>query len=143
MSMSEQNGGTNQSTGKRASAAKARRTADKATAPAAQAAKRTTAMTDEAASAVKAGAERSAEATTRAAQTAAAGVEAGRQAVIATAGHVAATAKTAWTVIAHRKLVVAGVGAGLAAVSTASYTVGRRAARHTHGPLTRLTGGRI
>ncbi|EHN74659.1 hypothetical protein SMCF_5894, partial [Streptomyces coelicoflavus ZG0656] len=49
----------------------------------------------------------------------------------------------AWTVVTHRKLVAAGVGAGLTAVSAASYAVGRRAGRHTHGPLTRLTGGRI
>ncbi|CAM5226835.1 Cystathionine beta-lyase/cystathionine gamma-synthase OS=Streptomyces violarus OX=67380 GN=FHS41_007339 PE=4 SV=1 [Streptomyces violarus] len=76
-------------------------------------------------------------------QTAARSVEAGRQAVVAASGQVAATAKTAWTVIAHRKAVAAGVGAGLTALSAASYAVGRRAGRQTHGPLTRLTGGRI
>lgn len=77
------------------------------------------------------------------AQTAVKGVEAGRQAVVATTGQVAATARTAWTVLAQRKAVAAGVGAGLTALSAASYAVGRRAARHSHGPLTRLTGGRF
>ncbi|WP_051777505.1 hypothetical protein [Streptomyces violaceorubidus] len=97
----------------------------------------------DAASAAKAGAQRSADAANGAVQTAAKGVAAGRQAVVTTSGQVAATAKTAWTVIAHRKLVAAGVGAGLTAVTAASYAMGRRAGRHTHGPLTRLTGGRI
>ena len=78
-----------------------------------------------------------------AAHGAARGVEAGRQAIVATSGQVAATARTAWTVIAHRKLVAAGVGAGLSALTAASYVAGRRAASHPHGPLTRLTGGRI
>lgn len=76
-------------------------------------------------------------------QTAAKSVAAGRQAVVTTSEQVAATAKTAWTVVAQRKLVAAGVGAGLTALSAASYAVGRRAGRHAHGPLTRLTGGRI
>ncbi|PPS86943.1 hypothetical protein BZZ08_03017 [Streptomyces sp. MH60] len=76
-------------------------------------------------------------------QTAAKTVAAGRQAVVTTSEQVAATAKTAWTVVAQRKLVAAGVCAGLTAVTAASYAMGRRAGRHTHGPLTRLTGGRI
>lgn len=97
----------------------------------------------DAASAAESGARRSAQAANGAVQTAAKGVEAGRQAVVTTSEQVAATAKTAWTVIAHRKLVAAGVGAGITALSAASYAVGRRAGRHTHGPLTRLTGGRI
>ncbi|MFE0788035.1 hypothetical protein ACFW4T_28495 [Streptomyces mutabilis] len=97
----------------------------------------------DAASAAKAGAQRSARAANGAVESAAKGVEAGRQAVITTSGQVAAGAKTAWTVIANRKLVAAGVGAGITALSAASYAVGRRAGRHTHGPLTRLTGGRI
>ncbi|MZG16511.1 hypothetical protein GTY44_24005 [Streptomyces sp. SID5914] len=97
----------------------------------------------DAASAAKAGAQRSADAANGAAHTAAKGVAAGRQAVVTTSGQVAATAKTAWTAVAHRKLVAAGVGAGLTAVTAASYAMGRRAGRHTHGPLTRLTGGRI
>ncbi|MER7490796.1 hypothetical protein ABTY20_33940, partial [Streptomyces sp. NPDC126497] len=76
-------------------------------------------------------------------RTAAKGVEAGRRAVVATTGQVAAGAKTAWTVIANRRLVAAGAAAGLTALTAASYAVGRRAERHTHGPLTRMTGGRI
>ncbi len=144
MSMTEQNKRTNQKpTTIRATESKARNATDKATAPASQAAKRTAAKADEAGSALKAGAERSAEATTAAMQTAAKGVEVGRQAVVTASGHVAATAKTAWTVIAHRKLVAAGVGAGLTALSAASYAVGRRAERGGHGPVTRFTGGRI
>ncbi|MFH9008507.1 hypothetical protein ACH4E5_35370 [Streptomyces afghaniensis] len=142
--MTEENKRTNQKpTTIRATESKARRTADKATAPTTRTAKRAAAKADDAASAVKAGAERSAETTTAAVQTAARSVEVGRQAVVAASGHVAASAKTAWTVIAHRKAVAAGVGAGLTVLSAASYAVGRRSERHTHGPLTRLTGGRI
>ncbi|MFI6376018.1 hypothetical protein [Streptomyces sp. NPDC050546] len=142
--MTEQNKRTNHKpTTIQATESKARNATDKATAPTTQAAKRAAAKADDAGSAVKAGAERSAEATTAAMQTAAKGVEAGRQAVVTASGHVAATAKTAWTVIAHRKLVAAGVGAGLTALSAASYAVGRRSERGTHGPVTRFTGGRI
>ncbi|MFC7815410.1 MULTISPECIES: hypothetical protein [unclassified Streptomyces] len=97
----------------------------------------------DAASAARAGTRRSAEAANGAVQTAAKGVAAGRQAVVTTSGRMATGARTAWTVIAHRKLVAAGVGAGVTALSAASYAVGRRAGRHSHGPLTRLTGGRI
>ncbi|MEW2049799.1 hypothetical protein [Streptomyces sp. NPDC005476] len=148
MSMSEPNRKTNEeSAAERVTASKARRTASKATAPAARAAKGAATRTDDAASAAKAGVQRSAEVTTgavqSAAQSASRGVEAGRQAIVATSGQVAATARTAWTVIAHRKLIAAGVGAGLSALTAASYAVGRRSARHAHGPLTRLTGGRI
>ncbi|MEU3828992.1 hypothetical protein GT045_12280 [Streptomyces sp. SID486] len=139
---------SNSETGKRSApeqetAAKARRTADKATAPAGRAAKKAVATTDDAVSAAKSGTARAAEATGAAARTAARGVESGRQAIVTASGQVAATAKTAWTVIAHRKLIAAGVGAGLTALSAASYTWGRRAERQTHGPLTRLTQGRI
>ncbi|WP_310431352.1 hypothetical protein [Streptomyces sp. 3330] len=148
MSMSEPNRKTSeQSAAERVTASKARRTADKATAPAARAAKSAATKTDGAASATKNGVQRSAEATTgavqSAAQSASRGVEASRQAIVATSGHVAATAKTAWTVIAHRKLIAAGVGAGISALTAASYAVGRRSARPQQGPLTRLTGGRI
>ncbi|MFG2577092.1 hypothetical protein [Streptomyces sp. NPDC048481] len=148
MSMTEPNRKTNQeSDTKRATAAKARSSAAKATAPASQAAKSAASKTSGAASAAKNGVERSAEATAgavqSAAQGAARGVEASRQAIVTTTGHVAATAKTAWTVIAHRKLVAAGAAAGLSALTAASYAVGRRSGRHTHGPITRLTGGRI
>ncbi|MFD9323614.1 hypothetical protein ACFWDQ_39275 [Streptomyces sp. NPDC060053] len=148
MSMSEPNGKTNeQSAAEWVTASEARRTTDKATAPAARAAESAATKTDDAASAIRTGVQRSAEATTGAVQSAthsaSRGVEAGRQAIVATSGQVAATAKTAWTVIAHRKLVAAGVGAGLSALTAASYAVGRRSGRHPQGPLTRLTGGRI
>jgi hypothetical protein len=142
--MTEENKRANQkATTVRTAESKARGTADKATASASQAAKGAAGKADEAASAAKSGVERSTETAKAAAQTAAKGVEAGRQAVVTASGHVATTAKTAWTVIAHRKLVAAGVGAGLTALSAASYAVGRRAERGAHGPLTRLTGGRI
>ncbi|WP_217254925.1 hypothetical protein [Streptomyces sp. AC602_WCS936] len=117
--------------------------ADKASAPASRAGKAAADKAGDTASAAKAGARRSAEAATGAVQTAAKGVAAGRQTVVTASGQMATRAKTAWTVIAHRKLVAAGVGAGVTALSAASYAVGRRAGRHTHGPLTRLTGGRI
>lgn len=148
MSMTEPNRKTNEeSASKQATASKARRTASKATAPAAQGAKSVATKADDAASTAKNGVQRSAEATTgavhSAAQGAVRGVEASRQAIVTTSGHVAATAKTAWTVIAHRKLVAAGAAAGLSALTAASYAVGRRSARHSYGPLTRLTGGRI
>ncbi|MFC8143997.1 hypothetical protein ACFUKV_20035 [Streptomyces paradoxus] len=142
--MTEENKRTNQKPSTvRTAESKARGTADKAGASASQAAKGAAGKAGEAASAAKSGAERSTETAKAAAQTAAKGVEAGRQAVVTASGHVATTAKTAWTVIAHRKLVAAGVGAGLTALSAASYAVGRRAERGAHGPLTRLTGGRI
>ncbi|MEH0541848.1 hypothetical protein QA802_01780 [Streptomyces sp. B21-105] len=135
------------SAAKRATAAKARQTTAKATAPAARAARDAATKTDDAAEVTRTGVRRTAEATTGAVQSAAhsaaRGVEASRQAIVTTSGQVAATAKTAWTVVAHRKLIAAGVGAGLSALTAASYAVGRRSARHTHGPLTRLTGGRI
>ncbi|WP_055574386.1 hypothetical protein, partial [Streptomyces prasinopilosus] len=97
----------------------------------------------DAASAAKSGAERAAGVANGAVQSAAKGVEASRKAIVATSGQVAATAVTAWTVLTNRKLVAAGVGAGLTVLSAASYAVGRRAERHSHGPLTRMTGGRI
>ncbi|MGC9499510.1 hypothetical protein [Streptomyces sp. WG7] len=133
--MSDPNKDTNQKPNTtRTAESKARDAADKATAPASRAGQ---------AAADKAGAQRSAQAANGAVQTAAKGVEAGRRAVITTSGQVASTARTAWTAIAHRKLVAAGMGAGITALSAASYAVGRRAGRHTQGPLTRLTGGRI
>ncbi|MFI9822542.1 hypothetical protein ACIHFC_19045 [Streptomyces sp. NPDC052013] len=153
--MSEQNKNTqakNAAAG--ATASKARQATDKATAPAEQAAKNAGSKATDTASAAASGTQRAAQAAEAAAQsavkgvegaaqTAVKGVEAGRRAVVATSGQVAAGAKTAWTVIANRKLVAAGVGAGLTALSAASYAVGRRAERHAHGPLTRMTGGRI
>ncbi|MFE3034798.1 hypothetical protein ACFXKY_24525 [Streptomyces canus] len=144
MSMSESNEQTNQnSANTRTAAAKARRTTAKATAPATEAANKAAAKTDDAASAGKELTERTAKTVSGAAQTAAKSVEAGRQTVIAASGQAAAVAKTAWTVIAQRKLIAAGVGAGLTALTATSYAAGRRAGRHTLGPITRLTGGRI
>ncbi|MGW4453908.1 hypothetical protein ACWELY_33535, partial [Streptomyces sp. NPDC004599] len=58
-------------------------------------------------------------------------------------GRVASVATTAWTVLAHRKIVAAGVSAGVTAVGVASYAAGRRSGRRTLGPITRFTGGRI
>jgi hypothetical protein len=144
MSMSDPNKDTSKKhTGTRTAETKAQGAVQKATAPAARAGQAAAGKAGDAASAAKAGARRSADAANGAVQSAAKGVAAGRQAVATTSGHVAATAKTAWTALAHRKLVAVGVGAGLTAVSAASYAVGRRAGRHTQGPLTRLTGGRI
>ncbi|MEV5432699.1 hypothetical protein [Streptomyces sp. NPDC052701] len=142
--MTEQNKSTNQKpTSPQATESKVRRATDGASASASRAAKSSAAKAGDTASAAKSGAERSAGAATGAVQTAAKGVEAGRQALVTASGQVATTAKTAWTVIANRKLVAAGVGAGLTVLSAASYAVGRRAERQTYGPLTRLTGGRI
>ena len=142
--MSEQNKNSNQkATSPRSAATKARETADGATAPAERAAGNAAGKASDAASGAASGAERAARMASGAAQTAAKGVDAGRRAVVATSDQVAAGAKTAWTVIAGRRLVAAGAAAGLTALTAASYAVGRRAERHTHGPLTRMTGGRI
>ncbi|MEU5047329.1 hypothetical protein [Streptomyces griseorubiginosus] len=148
MSMSESNEQTNQdSAPARTAASKARRTTAKATAPASKAAGKAAAKTDDTASAAKNATkdvtERSAKAVSGAAHTAAKGVEVGRQTVVAASGQAAAVAKTAWTVVAQRKLIAAGVGAGLTVLGATSYAAGRRAGRHTLGPITRMTGGRI
>ncbi|WP_443064685.1 hypothetical protein [Streptomyces sp. NBC_00588] len=84
-----------------------------------------------------------AEKTTAVAQSAAERVQAGRQAVVAASGQAVALAKTTWTLIANRKALVAGVGAGVSALGATSYLAGRRAGRRTLGPITRMTGGRI
>ncbi|MFI0514951.1 membrane protein involved in colicin uptake [Streptomyces canus] len=143
MSMSESNEQTKQDSANTRTAAKARRTTAKATAPATKAANKAADKANDAASAGTEAAERTAGTLSGAAQTAAKSVEAGRQTVVAASGQAAAVAKTAWTVIAQRKLIAAGVGAGLTALTATSYAVGRRSGRHTHGPITRLTGGRI
>ncbi|GCB53008.1 hypothetical protein [Streptomyces sp. NL15-2K] len=142
--MTESDKETNKKTAAASTAAsKARPSTDKATAPAAKTARAAATKTDDAASTATSGAQRAAESTSAAAHTAAKSVEAGRQAIVSASGQVAAGAKTAWTVLSHRKLVAAGVGAGLTALGAASYAAGRRAERHTLGPVTRLTGGRI
>ncbi|MFF4394056.1 hypothetical protein [Streptomyces sp. NPDC001480] len=148
MSMTESDNDTKRNADARqGAAAKARRTAADATAPVSRGAKKTAAKTDDVASAAKDGADKAtgtaAEAATAAVHTGAEKLEAGRRAVVAASGQVAATAKTAWTVISQRKLVAVAAGAGLTAVSAASYAVGRRTGRPAQGPLTRLTGGRI
>ncbi|MGW3461710.1 hypothetical protein ACWDE9_19860 [Streptomyces olivaceoviridis] len=146
--MSQSNSGTNQSSvSKRSASAKARRATAKATAPASQAADKAAEKVVEkggdTTSAAVSGAERVAGTSTAVAHSATERVQAGRQAVIAASGQAVAFAKTAWTVIAHRKLLAAGVGAGLSALGATSYLAGHRAGRRTHGPITRLTGGRI
>ncbi|MFC9284619.1 hypothetical protein [Streptomyces collinus] len=157
--MTEPKTGTNdKQAASRATAAKARRTAGKTTAPAAKAAKSAADKADDAASATKSmaisGVERSADTVGSAAQGMARAAEAGRQTLVTATGQVAATAKaatgqvagtakTALAVIAHRKLIAAGVGAGVTALTAVSYAAGRRSGRHSQGPITRLTGGRI
>ncbi|MFF4014757.1 hypothetical protein [Streptomyces sp. NPDC001843] len=148
MSMSESNNDTKRtSDSQQGTAAKARSAAADATAPASRGAKKAASKADDATSAAKEGADKAtgaaAEATTGAVQAGAEKLEAGRRAVVAASGQVASTARTAWTVISQRKLVAVAAGAGLTAVSAASYAVGRRAGRPAQGPLTRLTGGRI
>ncbi|GLJ92178.1 hypothetical protein GCM10017589_47870 [Streptomyces poonensis] len=144
--------GTNENTSRktaspRAAAARGQRAAEKATAPAAQSAKTAGRTADDATSAAgsatSAAAGRTADVTSGAVQAAVKGVETGRQAIVTASGQVAATARTAWTVVMHRKLVAAGVGAGLTALTAASYAAGRRAERHTYGPVARWIGGRM
>ncbi|WP_338702830.1 hypothetical protein V2W30_36205 [Streptomyces sp. Q6] len=79
----------------------------------------------------------------RAATTTGAALTSAREGVVATAGQVASAATTAWTVLKNRKIVAAGATASVAALTAASYAAGRRAERGTHGPITRLTGGRV
>jgi hypothetical protein len=122
---------------------KAQQTADRATAPVTRAADSAAGLTEDAASAARSGVARAADVTTGAAHTAAKGVEAGRRAVVTASGQVAATARNAWTSVADRKLVATGVGAGLTALTAASFLAGRRTERRGHGPVTRLTGGRF
>ncbi|MFJ9746503.1 hypothetical protein [Streptomyces chartreusis] len=141
MSMSPSNNDTSQdSVPAKAAASKARRTTSRATAPASKAADK---AADKAGDAASAAAERTAKATTSVAHTAAQRVEAGRMAVVSASGQAAAFAKSTWTLIANRKILAAGVGAGLTALSAMSYAAGRRSGRRTLGPITRMTGGRI
>ena len=143
-SMSQSNSDTNQdSVSKRSASSKARAATAKATAPASQAADKAAETSDQAASTAVDAAERSAETTSTVVHGAAERVQAGRQAVIAASGQAVALAKTTWTLLANRKLLAAGVGAGVSALGALSYMAGRRAGRHTHGPITRMTGGRI
>ncbi|MFD4990003.1 hypothetical protein [Streptomyces sp. NPDC058374] len=80
------------------------------------------------------------EATKRAAT---AGWEKGQQGVVAVAGKVSTKATAAWTLLKYRKVIAAGVATGAVSVVGGAYALGRRSAAAHHGPLTRLTGGRI
>ncbi|MCX5053980.1 MULTISPECIES: hypothetical protein [unclassified Streptomyces] len=143
-SKNQSNSGTNQdSVSKRSASSKARRATAKATAPASQAADKAAEKSDDVTSAAVDTAERTAGTANAVVHSAAEHVQAGRQAVIAASGQAVAFAKTAWTLIANRKVLAAGVGAGVSALGATSYLAGRRAGRRTHGPITRLTGGRI
>ncbi|WUU18787.1 hypothetical protein OG866_42140 [Streptomyces sp. NBC_00663] len=142
--MSQSNSGTNRDSKARQSpSAKARQATAKATAPAAKAADKAAETSGDVASTTVDVAERTAKTGTAIVNGAAAGVHAGRQAVIDASGQAVTFAKTTWTLIAHRKALVAGVGAGLSVLGASSYLAGRRAGSRTHGPITRLTGGRI
>ncbi|MER6332044.1 hypothetical protein ABT298_22430 [Streptomyces sp. NPDC001034] len=135
--------GANSANHQDSASAKARQVTAKVTAPASQAADRAAGKSGAVGSAAVGAARRTAGAGTAAVRGAAERVQAGRQVVIGASGRAVAAARTAWTVIARRKVLAAGAGAGLSALGAASYLAGRRAARRTHGPITRLTGGRI
>ncbi|MDO0929298.1 hypothetical protein QQY24_29235 [Streptomyces sp. TG1A-8] len=143
MSESDKGTGRQAREEKQVAVSAARRTADKATAPASGAAEKARNKAAEGTSAVAAGARRAADGASGAMGSVTTGVEAGRQAAVAASGRAAALVKTTWTALAHRKLVAAGVGAGMTALGMASYTAGRRSGRRAQGPVTRLTGGRI
>ncbi len=53
------------------------------------------------------------------------------EAAVAATGQVTTVARTAWSALAHRKMLAMGVGAGVTAVGAASYAAGRRAGRHS------------
>jgi hypothetical protein len=142
--MSQSNSAANQnSKANQSASAKARQATAKATAPAAKAADKTAEASGDVASAAVDAAERTAGTGAAIVNSTAERVQAGRQVVIDASGQAAAVAKTAWTVIAHRKVLAAGVGAGLSVLGATSYLAGRRAGHRAHGPITRLTGGRI
>ncbi|RZE45190.1 hypothetical protein [Streptomyces albidoflavus] len=74
---------------------------------------------------------------------ASAGWEKSQQSVAAVAGKVSTKATADWTVLKYRKVIAAGVAAGAVSVVGGAYALGRRSAAAHHGPITRLTGGRI
>ncbi|NEB76786.1 hypothetical protein G3I40_16380, partial [Streptomyces sp. SID14478] len=78
-----------------------------------------------------------------AAETTGAALAGARDGVTAAAGQVASAANTAWVVLKNRKMIAAGATVGVTALTAASYAAGRRSERGHHGPLTRLTGGRV
>lgn len=133
----------NSDTRQDSASAKARQVTAKVTAPASRAADEAAERSGDVGSAAVGAARRAADAGTEAVRGAAERVRAGRQVVIGASGRAVVAARTAWKAIDHRRVLAAGVGAGLSALGAASYLAGRRAERRTHGPLTRLTGGRI
>ncbi|MEV3854211.1 hypothetical protein AB0J38_07785 [Streptomyces sp. NPDC050095] len=50
---------------------------------------------------------------------------------------------TAWALLSRRGLIAGSAAAGAVAVAATSFVAGRRVERRGHGPLTRLTGGRV
>ncbi|MHC8562958.1 hypothetical protein ACW23B_17900 [Streptomyces albidoflavus] len=72
-----------------------------------------------------------------------AGGEKSQQSVAAVAGQVSTKATAAWTILKYRKVIAAGAAAGAVSVVGGAYALGRRSAAAHHGPITRLTGGRI
>ncbi|MET9730368.1 hypothetical protein ABZZ79_06805 [Streptomyces sp. NPDC006458] len=113
--------------------------AKKGSAPAARAANKAAATTDDTVRSEEFGTGRVAGVASTAARTAAQGVETGRRALVTASGQCAVVARTAWTVVGHHKLITVGVGAGAAALSGASYVLGRRAGLHAQSPVSRLT----
>ncbi|MDG4864881.1 hypothetical protein P8605_42710, partial [Streptomyces sp. T-3] len=71
------------------------------------------------------------------------GVEAGRRTVSAATDQVTHAALTTWSVLKHRKLIVAGTAAGVTALSLTSFAAGRRTERNHRGPVARWTDGRL
>ncbi|MEU5719343.1 hypothetical protein AB0G71_26985 [Streptomyces sp. NPDC020403] len=133
--------------GTKAAAAKGRRTTasagSSAKADSAVAASKATESAEEAGKAarsVQSGVRSAGEATKRAA---AAGWDTGQQTVRSTAGKVASTATTAWTVVKNRKAIAAGATAGAVGLVGGAFALGRQTAKVHGGPITRLTGGRI
>ncbi|MFF0203890.1 hypothetical protein [Streptomyces sp. NPDC005017] len=153
--MAEHNAETNgKSPTRRSTASKARGTASEAStaaggaarktsAPVGRAAKQAAATADDTVRSEELGTKRVAGVANTAARTATRGVESGRQALATASGQCAVVARTAWTLVAHHKLITVGVGAGAAALSGASYVLGRRAGRQAQHPVLRLTRHRI
>ncbi|MET9801805.1 hypothetical protein [Streptomyces sp. NPDC006368] len=53
------------------------------------------------------------------------------------------SAGAAWVFLRSNVRVATGVAAGATAVAVTAYAGGRRSVRRSHGPVTRLTGGRF
>ncbi|MBC9714697.1 hypothetical protein H9Y04_19245 [Streptomyces sp. TRM66268-LWL] len=119
-------------------AARAKQTAAKSTASGSEAAKSTASSGAEAAKSATSGA---------VPQAALTKVGSALGSVQAKAGPVVSQATTlattAWTVVRARKLIATAGAVGTATVAATAFAAGRRSQRAAHGPLTRLTGGRI